>query len=326
MKAIVITGCLSAALATFGPLPSTAPVDSNSETIKVLWRDPGAIAQKDLYWGPGSEASAPKAPFTFVKEDVSGTKPKIEVTDAGGSRWSIKLVPLTPEDNEVHAEIAATRLVWAFGYFVDENYFVPEGRIDGVTGLKRAADVVGTDGRFRTARFERIVEGRERGRQWDIENNTFNGTRELSGAKILMMLLGNWDLHTGNTVIERQRLPNGDTEERYLISDLGSTFGRMSGGVMKKHSRWNLRDYAESKNLNGIVAGKLEFRYPLMGTDRMAVPLEHARWFAAMAAQLSPAQVRRAFEASGATPEEIEGFSSQLVARLDQLRTVVEKK
>jgi len=26
------------------------------------------------------------------------------------------------------AEIAATRLVWALGYLVDENYFVPDGR------------------------------------------------------------------------------------------------------------------------------------------------------------------------------------------------------
>ena len=44
--------------------------------------------------------------------------------------WTIKLAPASPADNEVHAEIAASRLIWAFGFFVDENYFVREGRIE----------------------------------------------------------------------------------------------------------------------------------------------------------------------------------------------------
>src|SRR5262245_32529100 len=50
--------------------------------IPKLWRDPGNISQKDLYWGGGSPDGLPKPPFKFVKEDLKGINPKIEVTDA----------------------------------------------------------------------------------------------------------------------------------------------------------------------------------------------------------------------------------------------------
>jgi len=70
-----------------------------------------------VFWGAGSAARVPKAPFTFVTEDTSGTKPKIDITDAAGVKWSVKLPGDDPAGNEVHAEIAATRLVWALGYY-----------------------------------------------------------------------------------------------------------------------------------------------------------------------------------------------------------------
>lgn len=56
----------------------------------VLWRDPGAVASKDLFWGNGGRAEAPRPPFTFVDEDLSGTKPKVRVTDARGTKWNVK--------------------------------------------------------------------------------------------------------------------------------------------------------------------------------------------------------------------------------------------
>src|SRR5262245_6958763 len=44
-----------------------------------LWRNPGDIASLDLYWGIGGADKAPKPPFKFVKEDTTGTNPKIKV-------------------------------------------------------------------------------------------------------------------------------------------------------------------------------------------------------------------------------------------------------
>ena len=101
--------------------------------------------------------------------------------------WTIKLAPASAADNEVHAEIAASRLIWAFGFFVDENYFAGEGRIEKTQKLSRAADLVGPDGTFRTARFEREgFRGGEPFGNWNVENNAFNGTKELSALKILI--------------------------------------------------------------------------------------------------------------------------------------------
>jgi hypothetical protein len=68
----------------------------------------------------------PKPPFKFEKEDTSGTNPKIKVIDANGVKWNVKF------DEEVHAEIAASRIVWAFGYNVEESYYVPSAQINGV--------------------------------------------------------------------------------------------------------------------------------------------------------------------------------------------------
>lgn len=305
---------------------SENPSSTTTDTIRVLWRDPGPIAAKDLYWGVGSAERVPKPPFKFGKEDTSGTKPKIEVTDANGVAWKVKFAPASPADNEVHAEIAASRLTWAFGFLVEEHYFVPEGRIEHAQNLSRAAELLTKEGTFRTARFERrTTEGGQRG-QWDVENNPFNRTRELSALKILVMVLGNWDARPANTAIVRVALPGGDTEERYLLSDLGTAFGRLSGGFQKKHTRWNLADYRESRFLNGVVMNRLEFSYPLMGSERVAVPIEHARWFAGLSAQLTRAQIRRAFEASGASPEEIDGFSAELLKRFEAVRDAVQKK
>ena len=304
-------------------LSAALPVTDRPDTIRVLWRDPGPIGAKDLYWGAGSADRAPKPPFTFVKEDTSGTKPKIEVTDAGGVEWTIKLAHASAADNEVHAEIAASRLIWAFGFFVDENYFVREGRIEKTQKLSRAADLVGPDGTFRTARFERKDRGGEPFGNWDVENNAFNGTKELSALKILIVLVGNWDARPENAAIVRVPRPDGDVEERYLLSDLGTAFGRWAGGFQKQHSRWNLADYRESRFLNGVVMNRLEFRYPLMGTERVTVPVNHARWFATLASQLTPVQIRKAFEASGASPAEIEGFSTEVGQRFEAIRAAL---
>ena len=104
----------------------------------VLWQDRGSVGNLDLYWGMGSAERAPKPPFTFIEEDVTGTNPKLKVRDANNVEWTVKFAGTEPHKNEVHAEVAATRLVWALGYLAEENYFIPTGKIDKVAGLKRA--------------------------------------------------------------------------------------------------------------------------------------------------------------------------------------------
>src|SRR5688572_17347208 len=114
MRGSTILGCL--VCVALG-LSVTAASSGAAKDTPLLWHDPGPLGTKDLYWGAASANTAPKAPFTFVKEDTSGTKPKVQVTDANGMSWTAKFASKSSTGTEVHAEIAATRLIWAFGYF-----------------------------------------------------------------------------------------------------------------------------------------------------------------------------------------------------------------
>src|SRR5215213_5586530 len=153
----------------------------------VIWRDPGEVAVRDLRYGPGSPELAPVAPFTFVKEDKSGESPKFEVKDARGVEWRVKLGP------EAKSETVSTRLVWAVGYFAEEAYYFPEARIEGMKRLSRGREYVSGDGVIRGARFEPRRKEVERGPEWGWMENSFEGRRELSGLKVLMILLNNFD-------------------------------------------------------------------------------------------------------------------------------------
>ena len=299
--------------------------ESSGEKIsaeKILWRDPNPIAKRNLFWGMGSAERAPRPPFTFVDEDVSGNRPKVTVTDAAGVRWTVKLAPPDPLLNEVHAEIAATRLLWALGYLVDENYYVPAGSIQGVKSLKRAVDVIGPDGSFKVARFERRDPNMERVGEWDIEKNMFTGTKELSGFLAAMLLINSWDVKPLNTVVLRT---TGDVrDEYYIFSDLGSTFGSMKGS--NNQSRWDLEQYRTTKYVSGVVKGSLlQFQFPLLESKLVTIPIEHARWFSGHVSQLTDAQLRQAFEAAGATPEQGAGFASAVKTKILELRDAIAK-
>ena len=309
-----------------GLIAAAGIIAAAADTKRVIWISRAPVEQLDLFWGIGAVGRVPKPPFTFVAEDTSGTKPKIQVKDQAGVTWTVKLPGLKPEQNEVHAEIAASRIVWALGYFADENYFVPTAKIEGVKDLKRAAAFVGPDGTIQTARFERMPEGAERFAEWNIEKNQFDGTKELSGLKMLMVLLGNWDLTTHNTWIQRVKTAGSpDVEERFLVTDLGSTFGRMTGGKNAAPSRWNLTEYRNAKVVSDVSAGHLVFKNPLMGNAPLKIPLEHARWFVSMASKLTDDQLRQAFTAGGASVSEAEGFAAEVRTRIDAIKTVLGK-
>ena len=82
-----------------------------------------------LLWAGGKEHQ-PAGKFTFVKEDKQGTSPKFEIVDEQGVHWKAKL------GEETKSETAATRLVWAAGYFTDEDYYLPELRVEKMPKLE----------------------------------------------------------------------------------------------------------------------------------------------------------------------------------------------
>ncbi len=54
-------------------------------------------------------------------------------------------------------------------------------------------------------------------------SNPFVGSREFQGLKVMMLLLANWDIKDSNNQIIAVK---GTDKDRYIISDLGATFGK----------------------------------------------------------------------------------------------------
>jgi len=312
---------LLAPLAAFVVVAAASAVPPR-ERLGVLWRDPGAIASKDLHWGACSADGAPKAPFKFLKKDGQGTRPKALARDAAGTIWQVKFRG-APDSNEVHAEIAATRLLWALGYFVEELYFVPSGRLEGGSG-DDPEYAMGADGTFHAARFEKRSPDLEfvDDVKWSFGSNPFYTGREMSGLKILLTMINDWDNGgSRNTMVLRTRRPDGVVEDRYMMADLGASFGWM-GPLLQHRTRWNLADYQRQPFIDDVDDGEIDLHYKGEG-DIDKIPLDHARWFASLVGQLSAAQVRAAFEASGATPEEIDGFSRRFIEKIAELQRAV---
>ncbi len=281
-----------------------------------LWEDRGDISKLNLFWGIGSEEGMPKPPFQFDKEDTSGTNPKIKIIDANGVKWNLKF------DEEVHSEVAASRIVWACGYMVEESYFVPSGKVAGVKGLGRAAKFVGGDGSFTNAMAEKRPDNiARRAINWDWSSNPFAGSKELSGLAILNCLLSNWDAKTTNNNVLGMYDGEGGVKDWYLVADWGGTFGK-TGGFLS-HSKWDLRDYSKQRFIDGVKGSSIEFHYSGKMSALRSIPIDHARWFVGIVGKLSDNQIKDAFRAAGATQEEIEGFTAQIRKRVNELEAAV---
>ncbi|HLL74581.1 MAG TPA: hypothetical protein VK421_04900 [Pyrinomonadaceae bacterium] len=299
-----------------------------------LWRDPGDISRRDLRYGPGSPALAPKAPFTFVKETKGGESPKFKVRDARGTEWSVKLGP------EAQAETVATRLVWAVGYFAEEAYYFDKVRVRGMKPLSRGREYVAGD-TVRGARFEPRRANVEEGPEWSWRDSPFEGTREMSGLKVLMILLNNYDARKGNNHILYTDTGRG-VEARYVVTDLGATLGR-AGGMGGKRSKNDLADFLSTKFVRGVdekdgvvefdfdtrprgLFGHLSVLHPKYYRGEVkkeaamrGIPVEHAAWIGSLLSRLSDRQLRDAFGAAHYIEEVAGGYVRALRERIGQL-------
>jgi len=305
----------------------------------VLWRDPGAIASLDMLNGEGGakDAPDPHAEYTFIKEDLSGTSTKFNVQDSNGVKWLVKL------GVEARPETAATRLVWAAGYFTDEDYFLPQIHVKGLLKLHREMFGASPEtGIVPNVRLKREGEGLKKVENWDWFDNPFVGTRELNGLRVMMALINNWDLTTKNN-----KVYVADTERHFVVSDLGASFGKTQWPpsrvpVFPHATKSSLKDYEDSKFVRAVKGGTVafemnttapffirEFDHAYFNEYRQAeqvvrgIPIADARWIGGLLAQLTPQQIRDAFRAAGYQPDEVDGFAKVVekrIAALNQLK------
>jgi len=97
---------------------------ASADLLAVLWREPGNISARDLFFGPAGKKHLPRGKFKFIEEDKDGTQPKFKIKDETGVEWKVKI------GQEAQPETAATRLLWAVGYFADEVYYLSKLRVE----------------------------------------------------------------------------------------------------------------------------------------------------------------------------------------------------
>lgn len=130
-------------------------------------------------------------------------------------------------------------------------------------------DYVGQREVVRGARFEPRRQNVKRGDTWDWNKNPFEGTRELDGLKVLMILLNNYDARAANNRVFHLNDPRYGSEAQHVVTDLGATLGR-SGGLGGKRSKNNLKDFLSTRFVSGVEKdGSVEFDYDTRPTKKI---------------------------------------------------------
>lgn len=222
----------------------------------------GSPAASDLGRGPAMSGPPAPGPWTVVSGKSNGITPGFTVRDTAGALWFIKFDPPANPEMATGAEMIATRLFWALGYHVPENYLAvldpaqlvvgPTATIRDELGHKRAltrADVDSlltrgarrADGRFRVI-ASKALEGtpvgpfKYFGTRGDDPNDIFphEHRRELRGLRAFSAWLNHDDSRSVNS-LDTLVKSGGRTLVRHHLIDFGSTLG--SGSVAAQKPR-----------------------------------------------------------------------------------------
>ena len=329
LKAYAVLILTVAAFSVGVSAQKTSQADKNADAAGLparIWQDPGDVASLDLVYGSGGKAHAPDpaGTFTFVKEDLEGTSPKFEVTDGQGVEWKVKL------GQEVQSETAATRFLWAAGYFVDDDYYMAELTVKGMPVLKRGQKFVSPGGIVHGARLELKRTVVKKIGEWDWFDNPFLGQRELNGLRVMMSLLNNWDLKAINNSIYVV-----DGERHYVVSDMGATFGNTGNALTR--SKGVTKDYARSKFVAKETPESIDFvmhsrpfvltvfwvknyRFRTkMETITKHIPRADAKWLGQRLSLLTDGQIRDGFRAAGYGAGDVDTLTRTIRARIATL-------
>jgi hypothetical protein len=271
----------------------------------VMWR-PVAVEKQNLLAGAGGTAMRPNLRrVQFIRKETGGNNLKYRIRDASGRIWVAKIA------DESQAEVAANRLLYGVGYGTEIDYLVPRLTIPG-------------KGAYTNVRLEARPDGVDRDARWKWEDNPFMGTREFKGLRVLMALINNWDLKDDNNAILRT-----GGESRYIVSDLGSSFGKLpvaSRVVLNRFGRSvnDPADFAKSTFIHGVEPnGEVDFYYKAKGKELLkGISVEDARWIGALLARLSDRQISDAFRAANYSPSQVRLMTRAIRSRIQQLNNL----
>jgi len=284
-------------------LTGVATVFAQQEAV--MWM-PVNVETRNLLTGAGGASMKPNLRrVRFIKKETGGNNLKYRIRDASGRIWVAKIA------DESQAEVAANRLLYGIGYMTEIDYLAPALTIPG-------------HGRHRNVRLEARPAGIDRDGRWKWDENPFVGTREFKGLRVMMALINNWDLKDDNNAILRTK-----GEARYLVSDLGSSFGKLpyaSAPILNRFGRSvnDPIDFVNSTFIHGVEPnGEVDFYYKAKGKKVLqGITVEDAHWIGGLLSRLSDRQIADAFRAANYSRSEVRLMAGAIRRRIKELNAL----
>jgi hypothetical protein len=298
--ALAATSCMGDAKSWFDDLFTSAP---KPRPVDHLIEPDVDIAARDLFYGVGGKKLVPRTDvgYRFIEKDTNGFSPNFDIEDPSGRRWDAKF------GREAKSEVAASRLLWAVGFYQPPVYHVSAWRIEG--GPEAGPQ---PEARFRYEDPTWKGDG-----MWSWRENPFLGTRELNGLIVMNVLINNWDVKASNN---KKYVREGQTPRRiYVVKDLGQSFGRSVSMFLGSQS--NPNDFAQQGFIKKVEGDEVEFDFkPILLNPGVGegIHVEDVLWTCRRLAQLSDAQLRDAFRAAGYADAEVTSFAAQLKRKIQE--------
>jgi len=303
----VFVAVLAVSNCTGGRTVRTTP--EPAADISQLWQEPRDLETRDLRVGPPSPTPLPEPPaFTCARADQTGFSPGYDLRDANGVEWSVKLGP------EAQTEAVASRVLWAIGYHQVPTYYVTTWTMDG-----------GPEGNPGPGRFRPVMPNAKVVGDWAWHKNPFADTQPFKGLIVANLIINNWDWKTSNNKIYDLMNPDGTGVRRYVVRDLGASFGktdapgiaRVLGARIAQGNRNNLEDFEQQGFIKAVNGSRVDFDYDgIYQTIVDTVTVNDVVWTSKLLARLSDEQWNAAFAAGGYPPDQAARFIAKIKAKI----------
>lgn len=287
-------------------------VPPSGARIAELWQAPplGAIATRDLFYGPwgADRAPDPRATYTFIARKQNGTNPGITVRDPQGREWHVKQPSHTIQGPEGPTEVVLSRVLSAVGYHQPPVYFLP---------LLTVTDTAGTHvepgGRLRLVdKSIRSVD------IWSWQRNPFVGMRPYQGLLVILAIFGSSDLKNVNNTLYEVKDPGDGPRRWFVVRDLGTALGE-TGRLVPFRNDPDL--FEHEPFIVDVKDGLVRFNYRGWHQELFQQITPQDLAFAVdLLQQLTDQQWRDAFRAGGYPPRTAGRFIARLHQKIEEAR------
>lgn len=292
--------------------PHAQPQPAASPDIAELWQEPTDLLQRDLFYGPGGAALAPRneGTFEFVAFKTTGTNPGYDVKDASGRLWSVKL------GIEAQPEVTASRILWAMGFPQPASYFVERFTLTGTdAGVKEIA-------RFRTDLDQWKPVG-----EWSWYENPFVNTQQFRGLVVAQLILNNWDMKTSNNRLYEATDSSAAPRRQFMVRDVGSSLGHSKqfplfaflGTRGMQGSKNDLEGFEQQGFIKSVNGNRVEFDYRGMNEALVnTVTVPDVIWACEQLAKIPDGHWQAAFKAGWYPQAEADRYIRKIKSKISE--------